>query len=119
MGREKPISGRVELGPHHINPNYFEQNQARSGAFLSRRPCNCFISRKEFLSFSQWVDPRLHLIPCANDRGRLRNSPCRADCLLCSTVQALDEQTALCVQGSRPCVHSCSMVCEPHNRPAV
>ncbi len=29
MGREKPISGRVELGPHHINPNYFEQNQAR------------------------------------------------------------------------------------------
>ena len=29
MGREKPISGRVELGPHHINPNYFQQNQAR------------------------------------------------------------------------------------------
>jgi hypothetical protein len=29
MGREKPIAGRVELGPHHINPNYFEQNQVR------------------------------------------------------------------------------------------
>ena len=29
MGREKPISGRVELGEHHIVPNYFEQNQVR------------------------------------------------------------------------------------------
>ncbi len=27
MGREQPISGRVELGAHGIVPNYFEQNQ--------------------------------------------------------------------------------------------
>lgn len=30
MGREKPVSGRCELGPHHIVPNYFEQNQAEA-----------------------------------------------------------------------------------------
>jgi hypothetical protein len=29
MGREQPISGRVELGAHGIMPNYFEQNQVR------------------------------------------------------------------------------------------
>ena len=28
MDREKPISGSVSLGQHHILPNYFEQNQA-------------------------------------------------------------------------------------------
>ena len=43
MGREKPISGRVELGPHHINPNYFEQNQARPGlvSIRSSDTCTC------------------------------------------------------------------------------
>lgn len=30
MGREQPISGRVELGAHGIVPNYFEQNQVRT-----------------------------------------------------------------------------------------
>lgn len=30
MDREKPISGSVSLGQHHILPNYFEQNQART-----------------------------------------------------------------------------------------
>lgn len=30
MGREQPISGSVSLGPHHIVPNYFEQNQAEA-----------------------------------------------------------------------------------------
>lgn len=29
MGREQPIEGKVELGQHHIVPNYFEQNQVR------------------------------------------------------------------------------------------
>jgi hypothetical protein len=29
MGIEKPISGSLSLGQHHILPNYFEQNQAR------------------------------------------------------------------------------------------
>lgn len=33
MGIEKPISGSVSLGQHHILPNYFEQNQA---CFFSR-----------------------------------------------------------------------------------
>lgn len=28
MGQEKPISGRVQLGPHNIVPAYFAQNQA-------------------------------------------------------------------------------------------
>lgn len=28
MGQEKPISGRVQLGPHSITPAYFAQNQA-------------------------------------------------------------------------------------------
>ena len=30
MGREDPIKGAVELGEYAIEPNYFEQNQARS-----------------------------------------------------------------------------------------
>lgn len=30
MGREQPIDGHVSLGPHHIVPNYFEQNQAEA-----------------------------------------------------------------------------------------
>ncbi|CAL8469003.1 g8544 [Coccomyxa elongata] len=30
MGIEKPISGGVGLGQHHILPNYFEQNQAEA-----------------------------------------------------------------------------------------
>ena len=30
MDREKPISGSVSLGQHHILPNYFEQNQVSS-----------------------------------------------------------------------------------------
>lgn len=30
MGREQPQSGTVELGPHGILPNYFEQNQAEA-----------------------------------------------------------------------------------------
>ena len=30
MGREKPQSGTVELGPHGVVPNYFEQNQAEA-----------------------------------------------------------------------------------------
>lgn len=30
MGREVPQSGTVELGPHGIVPNYFEQNQAEA-----------------------------------------------------------------------------------------
>ena len=48
MGREKPISGRVELGSHHINPNYFEQNQARAPI----APCSdSFVSRVA----RQWV----------------------------------------------------------------
>ena len=35
MDREKPISGSVSLGQHHILPNYFEQNQV-SPRSLSR-----------------------------------------------------------------------------------
>ena len=29
MGQETPISGRVDLGEHHIVPNYFQQNQVQ------------------------------------------------------------------------------------------
>ena len=36
MDREKPISGSVSLGQHHILPNYFEQNQ------VSPRSLSCF-----------------------------------------------------------------------------
>ncbi|GAB4823640.1 hypothetical protein N2152v2_010686 [Parachlorella kessleri] len=30
LGLEKPVQGTVELGPHHIRPNYFAQNQAEA-----------------------------------------------------------------------------------------
>ena len=30
MGQEEPQSGLVEMGPHHVVPNYFQQNQAEA-----------------------------------------------------------------------------------------
>ena len=41
MDREKPISGSVSLGQHHILPNYFEQNQVSSRSVLCTI-CSCF-----------------------------------------------------------------------------
>ncbi len=30
LGLERPVHGTVELGSHHVRPNYFEQNQAEA-----------------------------------------------------------------------------------------
>ena len=42
MGREQPISGRVELGAHGIVPNYFEQNQVRCRSMKQCKMVFCF-----------------------------------------------------------------------------
>jgi len=30
LGREEPLQGRADMGPHNVFPNYFEQNQAEA-----------------------------------------------------------------------------------------
>ena len=80
MDREKPISGSVSLGQHHILPNYFEQNQVRP------RSLSCFWK----LALLPW-EMNFHtalLVPAAIRNKylpavlhNLRPSPCcRASC---------------------------------------
>ena len=82
MDREKPISGSVSLGQHHILPNYFEQNQVRprsSSCFWGATlPCWEMGLNAALLGAAAIRDNYLPDVPCINFGHLFSRASCEA-----------------------------------------
>ena len=106
MGREKPIAGRVELGPHHINPNYFEQNQVPRSAGPQRLMLSGLHSSWDLSNPCYYPNPDLDsdlMLGLASTPTRCCKHPCSSGAVLSCQHAMQSAGPALIPPGPSPC----------------